>query len=463
MARGAHRRGRRPRAGGRSPAGARTRQGRRPDPARPARVRPPRRADAGRATGCGCATSTRRTERWWTASACTSRCCTAARRSASARCGSRCWPRSPRSPARRPPSRRAERRRRPESPSWSMIGRLVDTRARRGRRLTYAALAVAGVAAAAVARARADRRRRAGRGSPAVVRNVVPATFQVEARATAAPSGLGSAWVLDRDAGLLVTAAHVINSGQRFFVRTEAGEVEAQVVGAAPCEDLAVLRVRAPLGRPGARASATPTRARPCSRSASRRAPSRTSRRPRTAASCPPRTRSFADPGADVPAYAGRDPHRHRARPGLLGRAAGGSRRPRRRGQCGRAHGRRRRAPLQSANYAVTARRARDGAGRRSATGARSPRSASTSAIRIRTRSTSATCRRACSCAARCRARAARARGSRQRPDRGRQRPRDRTYALRLVRRDGGDRERTDRRAGAGLPGGASRTRGRPV
>ena len=45
--------------------------------------------------------------------------------------------------------------------------------------------------------------------------------------------------MLDREAGLLVTAAHVVNLGQRFFV----GGEEATVVGAAPCEDLAVLRV----------------------------------------------------------------------------------------------------------------------------------------------------------------------------------------------------------------------------
>src|SRR6266508_3556576 len=38
-----------------------------------------------------------------------------------------------------------------EGPSWSMIGRIVDARTQRGRRLTYAALAVAGVAVAAVA------------------------------------------------------------------------------------------------------------------------------------------------------------------------------------------------------------------------------------------------------------------------------------------------------------------------
>src|SRR5829696_3326474 len=38
-----------------------------------------------------------------------------------------------------------------EGPSWSMVGRIVDARTRRGRRLTLAALAVAAVAVAGVA------------------------------------------------------------------------------------------------------------------------------------------------------------------------------------------------------------------------------------------------------------------------------------------------------------------------
>ena len=262
-----------------------------------------------------------------------------------------------------------------------MIGRLVDTHARRGRRLTYAALAVAGVAVAAVGvlvLTGDDEQARVA----TVVRNVVPATFQVEARATAAPSGLGSAWVLDRDAGLLVTAAHVVNSGQRSS-STAAGEAEAQVVGAAPCEDLAVLRVRAPLGARAARASATPTRARPCSRSASRRAPSRTSRRPPTAASCPPRTR-FRRPRRRCARVLRRDPHRHRARSRVLGRAARGSRRPRRRAS----------TPPRARSVTTSARcrapttrstaRARATCWRRFATGAGAPRSASTSATRTR-------------------------------------------------------------------------------
>jgi serine protease Do len=129
-----------------------------------------------------------------------------------------------------------------EGPSWSMIGRIVDARTRRGRRLTYAALAVAGAAVAAVAVLAASGAL-AGKSEEErvadVVRATAPATLRIEARNGGIRSGLGSGWVLDGDAGTLVTAAHVVNRGARFFV----GDAEAKVVGVAPCEDLAVLRV----------------------------------------------------------------------------------------------------------------------------------------------------------------------------------------------------------------------------
>ena len=125
-----------------------------------------------------------------------------------------------------------------EGPSWSAIGRIVDARTRRGRRLAYGAFAVAGVALAALAVLALTGKSEEQRVAE-LVRAVAPATVRVEARSGGIRSGLGSGWVLDRDAGLLVTAAHVINRGERFFV----GDEEAKVVGAAPCADLAVLRV----------------------------------------------------------------------------------------------------------------------------------------------------------------------------------------------------------------------------
>jgi S1-C subfamily serine protease len=137
-----------------------------------------------------------------------------------------------------------------EGPTWSTIARLVDARMRRGRLLTFAALAVAAAAIAAVAvlalGGESDEQRAAE-----VVREVAPSTVQVETRSAGIRSGLGSGWVLgalDSEELLVVTAAHVINTGQRYYVRSGAVESPAEVFGAAPCEDLAVLRMQDPLG-----------------------------------------------------------------------------------------------------------------------------------------------------------------------------------------------------------------------
>jgi S1-C subfamily serine protease len=248
----------------------------------------------------------------------------------------------------------------PESnPSWSMIGRLVDTRARRGRRLTYAALAVATVAAAAVGALLIG-----GRGGDegrvaAVVRDVAPATLQVEARTPGAPSGLGSAWVLDREAGLLVTAAHVINSGQRFFVRTQAGTVEAQVVASAPCDDLALLRVAGVLGAEalgfGDAGQGESVLAFGFPQSADRAERASSTRGVVSAAHA-----TFGDPGADVPAYADAIRTDTALDPGfsggplvdLDGRVVGVNAAARTVGDDDR--------PLQGANYAIAGRRARE-------------------------------------------------------------------------------------------------------
>jgi S1-C subfamily serine protease len=137
-----------------------------------------------------------------------------------------------------------------EGPSWSMVRRLVEARTRRGRRLTYAALAVAAVAIAAVVAVAVGGETSEERVAR-VVRDVVPATVQVESRTAGMRSGDGSGWVLealDAEELLVVTAAHVINTGQRYYVHWDTVESPAEVFGAAPCEDLAVLRVADPVG-----------------------------------------------------------------------------------------------------------------------------------------------------------------------------------------------------------------------
>jgi S1-C subfamily serine protease len=147
-------------------------------------------------------------------------------------------------PIREPVSDRAQVE--TEGPSWSMIGRLVDARARRGRRLTIAALALAAVAVVAVLvlaltgtlAGESDDARAAG-----VVRDAAPATVRVEVRRNGVRAGLGSGWVLDARRGLVVTAAHVVNRGESFHAADRA----ATVVAVAPCEDLALLKVRGSL------------------------------------------------------------------------------------------------------------------------------------------------------------------------------------------------------------------------
>lgn len=257
---------------------------------------------------------------------------------------------------------RPEARRATEGASWSMITRLVEARTRRGRRITYAALAVAGLAIVAVAvlaltgglAGDSDEDRVA-----AVVRDVAPATIQVEAHGEAAPDGLGSAWVLDRGERLLVTAAHVVNSGQRFSVRAGARTLPAQVVATAPCEDLAVLRVRGALEAEalelGDADQGESVLAFGFPQSAEPGEPASSTRGVVSAA----HTR-FADPGADVPAY--RDAIRTDTAldPGfsggplvdLDGRVVGINAAARTAGADDR--------PLQGANYAISARRGRE-------------------------------------------------------------------------------------------------------
>ena len=135
-----------------------------------------------------------------------------------------------------------------EGPSWSLVGRLVEARTRRGRRLTYAALAVAATAVAVFAVLALTRQSEEERVA-AVVRDVAPATVRVEARSAGNRAGLGSGWVLDGDAGLVVTAAHVLNRGERYFVTAGGEESEAKVVGVAPCDDLAVLQAESAVGQ----------------------------------------------------------------------------------------------------------------------------------------------------------------------------------------------------------------------
>lgn len=76
-----------------------------------------------------------------------------------------------------------------------------------------------------------------------VVQRVVPSTVFVEARRDGRRVGSGTGWVLDGPDGLIVTNAHVVNGGTTMLVGAGRQVADAAIVGVAPCEDLAVLRV----------------------------------------------------------------------------------------------------------------------------------------------------------------------------------------------------------------------------
>ncbi len=69
-----------------------------------------------------------------------------------------------------------------------------------------------------------------------------PGTALVVALGAGARNGNGTGWVLDAEEGLIVTNAHVVDAGESFQVGTEDKLVDAEVVGVAPCDDLAVLK-----------------------------------------------------------------------------------------------------------------------------------------------------------------------------------------------------------------------------
>ena len=130
-----------------------------------------------------------------------------------------------------------------DAPTWSVVTRLVDHRTRGARRATWVALGAAALALAAVAFVLVVDRDD-DLSVPQVVRRLAPSTVLVEALRGDRRTATGSGWVLDARAGLVVTAAHVVNEGARYRVAIDGRARPAALVGNAPCEDLALLRVR---------------------------------------------------------------------------------------------------------------------------------------------------------------------------------------------------------------------------
>jgi S1-C subfamily serine protease len=78
---------------------------------------------------------------------------------------------------------------------------------------------------------------------PEIVAAVTPSTVLVNAIVGDQVVGGGTGWVLDAAQGLIVTNQHVVNAGSTFTIGVGTDERPAEVVGSAPCEDLAVLKV----------------------------------------------------------------------------------------------------------------------------------------------------------------------------------------------------------------------------
>jgi S1-C subfamily serine protease len=138
--------------------------------------------------------------------------------------------------ARRPASEGGEA----PAPTWSVVGRAT----RGARRATWAAAGAAVVALIAVGVLLLT-----GGGSeqddavPQVVKQLTPSTVLVQAQKDGRQTATGTGWVLDRHLGLIVTAAHVVNAGERFRVGRDGQARPAKLLGVAPCEDLALLEV----------------------------------------------------------------------------------------------------------------------------------------------------------------------------------------------------------------------------
>ena len=81
-----------------------------------------------------------------------------------------------------------------------------------------------------------------GASTTEIVRDARPRTVLIDAKA---PNGeaRGSGFVLDAKAGLVVTNFHVINGGRNILVGVDGDIRRAQLYSAAPCDDLAVLKV----------------------------------------------------------------------------------------------------------------------------------------------------------------------------------------------------------------------------
>jgi len=126
--------------------------------------------------------------------------------------------------------------------SESVVVRLGDT-LRRTQRVALAAVVSVVVVVAIFLGVLVFGDSGGGRSISEMVSGATASTAAVNTFERGAPTGGGSGWVLDGKEGLIVTNAHVVNGGDIFTVSVDGQEQRAKLVGVAPCEDLAVLKV----------------------------------------------------------------------------------------------------------------------------------------------------------------------------------------------------------------------------
>ncbi len=78
----------------------------------------------------------------------------------------------------------------------------------------------------------------------AIVKDVEPSVVDVVTLSGQESLGRGTGWVYDADRGLVVTNAHVVETGTKWTVRVNGQDRDANLVGVAPCDDLALLEVQ---------------------------------------------------------------------------------------------------------------------------------------------------------------------------------------------------------------------------
>ena len=178
--------------------------------------------------------------------------------------------------ARKPASEGGE----PAAPTWSVVGRLVESRTRGARRATWVALGAAALALVTVAIVLL-----VGGGDdeqvPEVVRELAPATVLVEALRGDQRTATGSGWVLDEreraggDDGARDQRGRALPRGGRRARRSRPSSSPTRRARTSRCCGCA-----ASAGCSGRRWAPAPSfsRARPSSRSASRRARRRPTR-----------------------------------------------------------------------------------------------------------------------------------------------------------------------------------------